>query len=125
VVGERDALGRFGAALQRGRQHTQLLSLPRLGVLQADCANGNASVELVNKSGPTGHHAHDRQLPGGRQLWRRPTVQWDAGHHEHHWMASFGLGSGLHLATINTKTRSGLPPKASDCPVSAQATYTS
>lgn len=109
---------------------TPVLNLAGLGVLQASCSPmGGTEVQFLNNSGttitvsvwgvvgggiPDATFATQAVANGGAVTQTVPAADPGMGIT---WMASFGQGSGLHLATINTST--------AGCAVSAQATYTS
>jgi trimeric autotransporter adhesin len=109
---------------------TPLLNFAGLGVLQASCAAaGDMQVQFLNNSGttvnvrvwgvvdagiPDATFASQALANGGVATQTVPAIDPGMGIT---WTASFGQGSGLHLATINTST--------AGCEVSAQATYTS
>jgi hypothetical protein len=109
---------------------TPLLNFAGLGVLQASCsAAGDMQVQFLNTSGtsvnvrvwgvvddgtPDVTFASQVLANGGAVTETVPAIDLGMGIT---WTASFGQGSGLHLATINTST--------AGCEVSAQATYTS
>jgi trimeric autotransporter adhesin len=109
---------------------TPLLNFAGLGVLQASCAAaGDMQVQFLNTSGttvnvrvwgvvdagiPDATFASQALANGGVATQTVPAIDPGMGIT---WTASFGAGSGLHLATINTST--------AGCEASAQATYTS
>jgi hypothetical protein len=109
---------------------TPVLNLAGLGVLQASCSPmGGTEIQFLNNSGtsitvsvwgvvgggiPDATFATRAVANGGAVTQTVPAADPGMGIT---WMASFGQGSGLHLATINTST--------AGCAVSAQATYTS
>jgi trimeric autotransporter adhesin len=109
---------------------TPVLNLAGLGVLQASCAAaGDMQVEFLNTSGtainvsvsgivdagiPDATFATQQVANGAALTQAVPATDPGMGIT---WMASFGQGSGLHLATINTST--------AGCAVAAQAIYTS
>jgi trimeric autotransporter adhesin len=132
VVEGNGALSSVEVQIPTGASNSPLLSFPGLGVLQADCAAGVATVEFVNNSGTS----IDVRQWG--VIGTPDTATFDSNNPANGgviaqssgpngimgitWMASFGFGTGLHLATINTSTKSIL---ATICAISAQATYTS
>jgi hypothetical protein len=128
VVEGNGTLSSASVHLTNGESNTPLLTFPGLGVLQADCVGG-VTVELVNTSGATIDWANWGATSAGATVENgtaandvivsRSSVTEFLGLT---WMASFGTGSGLHLATINTSTA---PIVTGGCVVMAQATYTS
>jgi len=109
---------------------TPLLNFAGLGVLQASCAAaGDMQVQFLNTSGTSVNVRvwgvvddgtpdvtfASQQVANGAAL-TQIILATDPGMGLT-WTASFGAGSSLHLATINTST--------AGCEVSAQATYTS
>ena len=109
---------------------TPVLTFAGLGVLQASCAAaGNMQVEFLNTSGtnvnvsvwgvadtgiPDAVFATQSLANNTAATQAVPAADPGMGIT---WTVSFGQGSGLHLATINTST--------AGCAVSAQAIYTS
>jgi hypothetical protein len=140
VVEGNGTLSSVEVQLPNAASNSPLLSFPGLGVLQAHCAAGIATVEFVNNSAPS----VDLRLWGvtegvpGTPGSTEPTpiiasgnlangflIEQESGPQGSMgitWMASFGLGTNLHLATINTSTSLGTNDT---CAISAQATYTS
>jgi hypothetical protein len=140
VVEGNGTLSSVEVQLPNGASNSPLLSFPGLGVLQATCTAGFATVKFVNNSGTeielrlwgviegvpnmpgsteaTPIIASDN-LPNGFLVEQSSEPQGTMGIT---WMASFGLGMNLHLATINTSTRLNA---GGTCAISAQATYTS
>jgi hypothetical protein len=134
VVEGNGALSSVEVQLPNGALNSPILSLPGLGVLQANCAAGITTLEFVNNSGtsidlrewgvvdgaaadtpiiasnivPNGFFVEESSEPEGNMGLT--------------WMASFGLGINLHLATINSSTALNA---GGTCAISAQATYTS
>jgi len=134
VVEGNGTLSSVEVQLPNGASNSPLLSLPGLGVLQANCTAGIATVEFVNNSGTEinlrewgvidGGMADtpiisSNTMPNGFFVEQSSEPQGIMGIT---WMASFGQGTNLHLATINTSTGLVTGPA---CAISAQATYTS
>jgi hypothetical protein len=133
VVQGNGTLSSVEVQIPAGASNSPLLSFPGLGVLQADCAAGIATVEFVNNSGTSidvrqwgvvngtpDTPTIESSNPANGGVIQQPTGP--NGISGITWMASFGLGTALHLATINTSTKNIL---ATTCAISAQATYTS
>jgi trimeric autotransporter adhesin len=114
-----------------GATPAPVLTFAGLGVLQASCTTGgDMLVEFLNNSGQTVNaqvwgvvdsgagvdavFATQAVANGGVLSQLVPEADPGMGLT---WTASFGAGSGLHLATITTST--------AGCQLSAQATYTS
>jgi hypothetical protein len=138
VVEGNGTLSSVEVQLPTAASNSPLLSFPGLGVLQADCTAGFATVEFVNNSGTEIELRHwgvidgeaddnsedapiisSNTMPNGFFVEQESGTQGVMGIT---WMASFGLGTNLHLATINTSTGIGAN---TTCAISAQATYTS
>lgn len=129
VVEGNGTLSSAAVQLSNGASNTPLLTFPGLGVLQADCAGGGVTVELVNNAGTTIDWANWGATAAGATVANGTVANGDIVSSSSPntflgltWMASFGTGSGLHLATINTSTA---PTPTAGCVVMAQATYTS
>jgi hypothetical protein len=128
VVEGNGTLSSNSVTLTDGQANVTLLSFAGLGVLQGSCTAGAATLGFVNTAGTTINVANwgvEGGVPapvlasgelsnGGTALESGP-----GGLLGLTWNASFGTGSGLHLATINTSTA----PAGSSCVVSVQATY--
>jgi hypothetical protein len=133
VVEGNGTLSSVEVQLPNGASNSPLLSFPGLGVLQATCTAGFATVKFVNNSGTEielrlwgviDGNTDDTPIIASNTMPNGFLVEQSSGPQGTMgitWMASFGLGTNLHLATINTST-SGTP---ATCAISAQATYTS
>jgi hypothetical protein len=139
VVEGNGTLSSVEVQLPNGASNSPLLSFPGLGVLRATCTAGVATVEFLNNSAPsvdlrlwgvsegvpgTPGNTDPTPIIASGNLANGFLIEQESGPQGTMgitWMASFGLGTNLHLATINTST-SGTP---ATCAISAQATYTS
>jgi hypothetical protein len=130
VVEGNGTLSSVEVQLPNGALNSPVLSLPGLGVLQADCAAGDSTVEFLNNSGTSidlrwwGVVDGDPPIIGSEPLLNGFFVEQESGMQGIMgitWMASFGQGANLHLATINTSTSDA----GGTCAISAQATYAS
>jgi hypothetical protein len=133
VVEGNGTLSSIEVHLPIGASNSPLLSLPGLGVLQADCIAGITTLKFANNSGtsidvrwwgvidgtPDTPIVSSNTLPNASFVEQESEPEGMMGVT---WMASFGQGANLHLATINTSTGVGAGPA---CAISAQATYTS
>ena len=133
VVEGNGTLSSVEVQLPSGASNSTLLSFAGLGVLQADCTAGITNLKFVNDSGtfvdlrwwgvidgtPDSPIVQSGNLPDGFLVDQESGTEGIMGIT---WMASFGLGTNLHLATINTSTSVKAGPI---CAISAQATYTS
>jgi trimeric autotransporter adhesin len=138
VVEGNGALSSVEVQLPNGATNSPVLSFPGLGVLQADCPAGFATLKFLNNSAPSVDLRLWGVIEGAVPGSTEPTPIIAAGNLANGflieqesgpqgtmgstWMASFGLGTNLHLATINTSTSLGTNDT---CAISAQATYTS
>jgi hypothetical protein len=133
VVEGNGTLSSVEVQLPGGALNSPLLSLPGLGVLQADCAAGITTIKFLNNSGTSIElrlwgvidGATDTPTIASNNLLNGFLVEQESGLQGAMgitWMASFGQGANLHLATINTSTRL---VAGGTCTISAQATYTS
>jgi hypothetical protein len=138
VVEGNGTLSSVEVQLPTAASNSPLLSFPGLGVLQADCTAGFATVEFVNNSGTeielrwwgvidgeADDNSEDAPIISSNTMPNEFFVEQESGTQGVMgitWMASFGLGTNLHLATINTSTGIGAN---TTCAISAQATYTS
>jgi hypothetical protein len=130
VVEGNGTLSSVEVELPNGALNLPILSLPGLGVVRADCAGGVSTVQFLNNSGTTidlrWWGVADGEPPiidsqpvlNGTFTFQESAPQGIMGIT---WMASFGQGANLHLATINTSTSDA----GGTCAISAQATYTS
>ena len=136
VVEGNGTLSSIEVQLPNGALNSPVLSFPGLGVLQADCEAGFATLYFLNNAAPSvdlrlwGVIEGVPGMPGSTDptpiiassnLSNGFLVEQSSepqGNMGITWMASFGSGTNLHLATINTST--GI-----NCAISAQATYRS
>jgi trimeric autotransporter adhesin len=136
VVEGNGVLSSTSTTLTDGQTNAALLSFPGLGVLEAECSVGQALVLFVNDSGTTIDVAssgvlQDPALPVGTAFANNESVANGAaadldtapgaGRVGATFMASYGTGASLHLATINVSTN----PVGNDCSIMAQGTYAS
>jgi hypothetical protein len=133
VVEGNGTLSAIEDTLGNGASNAQLLVFPGLGVLQADCAAGVATVEFANASGtsidvrqwgvvngaPDTPIVESNNPANGLVI---PQSSAPNGIMGITWMASFGGPTNVHVATINTSTKN---LGGTSCVISAQATYTS
>jgi trimeric autotransporter adhesin len=134
VVEGNGTLSSVEVQLANGASDSTLLSFPGLGVLQANCAAGITTVKFVNNSstsidlrewGVIEGGMADTPIISSNTLLNGFLVEQSSepqGIMGITWMASFGQGANLHLATINTSTNLNA---GGTCTISAQATYTS
>src|SRR5215207_10885512 len=119
--------------LGNGASNATLLTFPGLGVLQADCAAGVATVEFANLSGTSidvrqwgvVNGAPDTPVVVSSNPANGGVIQQGSapnGIMGITWMASFGGPTDVNVATINTSTKN---LGGTSCVISAQATYTS
>lgn len=134
VVEGNGTLSSVEVQLPSAASNSTILSLPGLGVLQANCAAGITTLEFLNNSGTSielrewgvvDGAADDTPIIASNSVLNGFLVEESSepeGTMGITWMASFGQGANLHLATINTSTRL---VAGGTCNISAQATYTS
>jgi hypothetical protein len=130
VVEGNGTLSSVEVQLPNGALNSPILSLAGLGVLRADCDGGDSTVQFLNSSGTTVDLRWWGVADGEPPIIDSEPVDNDSFVFQESgmegimgltWMASFGQGANLHLATINTSTRNA----SGTCAISVQATYTS